>query len=334
MREVRGVRIVAVDYELLRRDFPHLASLPDEGVDRWLLDELSFIADGQTGSNTANTPIQLGKRTRSGFRPASYGRALVLPVEGGLLDVKGAGAVAPLRGVYETGLASTGEAIREFIWEKAVNRVLAHAGARVTTVGTYAVLDYGFDVFQEDGSRLPAGVVVRQAHTRMPRGGHLEGNGAAELEAVLRRYGITSAGQHYQKSPDDFANLQGTRDGKAIYDFGAFLSVDRFHKPMRDFHDREMRIPTGKNYVQPDPEVRIPLDFWGSSETKIQDSRFDNPWVYSHRLAQDFRKGKATRHHVEEHVQNALGPLEERLLSHPSPASCADLYGKLLTGRF
>ncbi len=329
MVEVRGARVVIADYDLLRRDFPHLQPLTPEEIDSWLLQEAAFVSKAQVTPNSANTPIVKGTKTREGLRPKSYGRAMVLPVQGGFLDVKGSGATRPRRGSYETGLASTGEAIREFIWEKAVKRVLDHAGSEVATVGNYAVIDFGFDVIQEDGAKLPAGIVIRQAHDRMPHGGQIDNRNAAELETLFRRYGFTSAGQYYEKSDYHVVNIQGTKNQKAIYDFGAFLSAERFEKQIRSLPTAEMANPDGKHFPQPDPDRRIPYSFWGTSETGVKDPKYDNPWVYSHRLAQDFRDRKATREHTEIHLKNALQELEQRLSANPAPAFCADQFRRL-----
>lgn len=329
MVEVTGARVVMADYDLLRRDFPHLQPLTPEEIDDWLLQEAAFVSKAQVAPNSANTPIAKGRKTREGLRPKSYGRAMVLPVKGGFLDVKGSGAISPKRGSYETGLASTGEAIREFIWEKAVKRVLDHAGSEVATVGNYAVIDFGFDVIQEDRAKLPAGIVIRQAHDRMPHGGQIDNRNAAELETLFRRYGFTSAGQYYEKSDYHVVNIQGTKNQKAIYDFGAFLSAERFEKQMKSLPTAELANPDGKHFPQPDPDRRIPYSFWGTSETGVKDPKYDNPWVYSHRLAQDFRDGKATREHAEIHLKNALQELEQRLRTNPAPAFCADQFRHL-----
>ncbi len=82
------------------------------------------------------------------------------------MDVKGAGTTEPRKGDHSNGLATLAEALREVIMGKIVAIVLDHAGGEIKTVGNYAVIDWRFDVINDNGTRERAGAVVRQGHRR------------------------------------------------------------------------------------------------------------------------------------------------------------------------
>src|SRR5690606_36906896 len=122
-------KVLVADYSLIRRDFPHLRALSEGEIDAWLLESAGHIADEQVRFQNQRVssaidaeeppPAAKGKKSqgRRVHRPEGYGRALVFEVEGGMLDVKGSGTIAPRPGHHQSGLLATGEALREFIYE-------------------------------------------------------------------------------------------------------------------------------------------------------------------------------------------------------------------------
>ncbi len=328
---VRTARVVLADYALLRRDFAEIRAASDAQVDAWLLEKTAWIAEPQTRQTEVNTHIEtMGGGSRA-FRPQSYGRALVFQAgHRRLIDAKGAGALAPSQGHHSNGLATLGEAIREFSYEKLARMLFLHGRTRFETVGTYAVIDWGFDVIHESGARDPAGMLLRQAHRRYA--GHsqsiFKGAHARDIEVALRRYGVTTAGMHYASNLEglDRINVQGTPEG-AVVDFGAFLTVERFERAARSLAEPGVLLlePGHINFVQPDSAVRIPVDVWGSSVSGILDPKFDNPWIWSHELARDLRRGVALREHAALHYDNLVGSVRRRLFS----AGAADAVGAI-----
>jgi hypothetical protein len=122
----------------------------------------------------------------------------------GLMDVKGTGSLNPSQEGHQNGLATTGELLREFLFEKLVSAVLAseqealRSGIRKReeeqsgvgdisifkenrwagafkdksgrqprrAVGNYAVIDLGFNVRAASGQLQPASILVRQSTSR------------------------------------------------------------------------------------------------------------------------------------------------------------------------
>ncbi len=330
---LQNAHVILADYELIQHDFPQLEKRSHAEIDQWLIEHAAFISLPQLSQSEVNTPILTTDASVQAYRPAEYGRAAVFPVEGGLLDAKGVGALAPDSTGHGTGLATLGEVMREYAYEKLVHRLLEHAGAGITTVRSYAVIDAGFDEIFKDGSRDPAGIIVRQAHQRF-YGNHPDRKGASSVfdgrsswrvEKILRRYGITTAGGNRAGYPHiDMINVQGTSDHQGILDFGAFLAEEQFHRPVtRIFADsRVLSKPGAHDFVQPLAEIRVPLEQWGYGVTGVEDPKMDNPWVWSHELAKSLRVGRATRADVEQHIKNLLGPVEERLKAHTATEAC------------
>lgn len=319
---VRTARVMLADYALIRRDFTEVRSMTDAQIDAWLLDKTAWIAEPQARQAEVNTPIDVMEGRGQAFRPASYGRALVFPAgDRGLIDAKGAGALAPEAGHHSNGLATLGEVIREFSYEKLARMLFLHGRTRFETVGHYGVIDLGFDVIHADGSRDPAGMVLRQAHRRYA--GHYQsifkGEHARNVERALRRYGVTTAGMHFRTSEIELINVQGTPEG-AVVDFGAFLTVERFEHPARSLAEPgELLLEPGHiNFVQPDSAVRIPVDVWGTTVSGILDPKYDNPWIWSHELARDLRRGVALREHAALHYDNLVGSVRRRLFGASS----------------
>jgi hypothetical protein len=323
---VSTVKVVAVDYDLVARDFQQMSQRESEStqawhdrVDQWLVNQTGFIATKQTYQETVNTRIQTNGETKIAYRPNDYNRAHLIPVEGGMMDAKGVGTGNPSQRSHSNGLGTLGEMIREFIYEKAVNDIFIHSGVNAKTVGCYAVLDYGFDVIHQDGTRSRAGYVLRQANQRSgDRISFLPGNQAIEVEKTLRRYGVTSSGDAFGarangNTVSDYANIQGTNNLKTseVIDFGAFLGVNYFYTTLTDHLKRPLLFTGSPDFVQPDSRLALPLSEWGSMGK--MDPKYDKPWVYSHELAAAWAEGRAGRSDVETHIQNMLGPFRKKI---------------------
>jgi hypothetical protein len=335
---LQNARVVLADYPLITHDFGKalearfgkpVESISHDEIDSWLLESTAYISVPQSKQTTVNTPIPYDpKQTVSALRPQDYGRALVYnPTPGVFIDVKGAGAKKPALTDHASGLATLGEGIREYAYEHLVHKVLQHANRGDRTVGHYAVIDAGFDVKQPDGRTDPAGLILRQAHSRS-RGdlAALGNHDTKRVEATLRRYGITSAGA-YQEEPYDALNLQGTKDG-ALVDFGGFLVESKFEKPAYHFDRTPDASPkykpllsTDKVWVEPNPALRVPVEQWGFTVSGKADPAVDNPSIWSHELARSLREGRATRNDAEQHLHNLLDPVDARLNAQPGPSS-------------
>jgi hypothetical protein len=187
------------------------------------------------------------------------------------------------------------------------------------TVGTYAIVDYGFDVVHADGSKSRAGEILRQGHQRFQDFGSLyDDDTSLKLETLLRRYGVSSAGA-YHDEPVEKINLQGTLQKNGVLDFGGFLVLDHFDKPAKNFYHSKILIsPTQADFVQPDPELRVPFQIWGTTATGKLDPKADNVWVWSHELSDSIERGTASRHDVEQHMRNLLEPVDHILAAHPA----------------
>lgn len=330
MLRVNSARVVIADYHLIQRDFAETRNMNHKEIDDWLLDHAAYVSKPQAAQNTVNTTITTGKEITA-FRPADYGRAAVFPAGSGLIDAKGTGSQHPLQYDHGNGLATLGESIREFAYEKLVHRITEHAGLDVDTVGCYAIFDLGFDVIHADGSTSPAGMILRQAHERAEGAFSLYDEPMAKrIETEFRRYGLTSAGA-YRTNPVEQLNIQGTKDHHGLIDFGGYLTVEKFEKPARNFYDQaHLFVPGTPDFIQPDPKLQIPFELWGYK--KAADPKLDNPWVWSHELADDLRKGKATRENVEQHIHNLLDKVEERLAlvpGKPRPVTCPSTFAKI-----
>jgi hypothetical protein len=323
---VRTAKVLAADYHLLRKDFPQLRKLSVEQINEWLLKNGAYISVEQTKQTTVNTPIDFDPSdVKKTYRPKGYGRAFVAEVEGGgLLDAKGVGSLNPAQRHHRNGLATTGESLREFLMEKIVAKALKHAKSPTNTVGTYAVIDYGFDVVHEDGSKSPAGAVFRQANDRIEHLSQADFKRAHRIESTLRRYGITSAGD-YRTPRIEATNIQTNARGDLI-DFGAFLVVDKFEAPavpyLGNMPDMD-RVANGKglelvtlldpkdpaNFPQPDSNFRIPLDEW-APKGKL-DPKMDEPWAKGHEIADAYRTGWMNPEAVQAEMWRRINRIDE-----------------------
>ncbi len=174
-------RVVFANYALIRHDFPALRGASTTAIDAWLVEHGAVISVGQA--------------------PPMYGRAVVMPVPGGLLDVKGAGVetgVTPTRNWHQNGLLMLGAGIGSAGFQDLIHNVFRDARSELWCVPEYAILDLGFDVRLMDGGTEPACILLRRAHRRQRGGGDLPDAGSVEeqvkleIELLLRQYGITS----------------------------------------------------------------------------------------------------------------------------------------------
>lgn len=315
---LKNAKIVFTDYQLLRKDFPELRSMNQDQIDQWLLDRAAFVSRHQVGSTEANSVIETTDVVKTGYRPIDYGRAMVYETgSGGLIDAKGVGVKGAYAGDHSDGLMTLGEAIREFTYEKMVNHVFSYDDPAMKTVGSYAVIDTGFDVKHADGSFSPSGIYLRQAHVRAKGSYSLfSETDSLRIEKQLRKYGITSAGAYRDSYNWDKINIQGTKDG-AVLDFGGFLTVDKLRKrPAKHFFGDRVLIQSNE-VVDPDQNLRIPFNIWGTTESGVEDPKNDNIWRWSHDLAKDLRSGKAKREHATTHFYNLLNPVKEKLPLRP-----------------
>jgi len=218
---IEGARVVYANLSALRHDFPALRSealasrhreLHQQSgaeraaseralIERWLLSHGAVISARQAEPNTVNTPVRTAPASIAAYRPTRYGRALVVTVEGGLLDIKGAGVGAqtrPDRSYYGTGLCELSETVRDLLMQWIIDELLRRTAPDLFTVPVYAVLDLGFDVHRSDGALVPAGAQLRRAHRRPRHGAEIPPTGSpeellkAEVELVLRSHGLTS----------------------------------------------------------------------------------------------------------------------------------------------
>ena len=342
VKRVTSARVILADYNLIRKDFPEIRIFTNEQVDEWLIRNTAFVSKEQAAQTQVNDPISTAEDYVEAYRPREYRRAHVFSTDtGGLIDAKGTGSVDPSGGSHENGLATLGDMIREYIYEKMIHAVFERAG-RYDTVGCYAVIDYGFSIIHPDGSRSRAGTVLRQAHVRYHGGPigrrHrsqatvLPENLQLEMELFLRTLGITSSVAWFDR---DLLNIQGAENG-AVVDFGSFLVRERFSRPMSFFYDKEGNVrssmapdfimsPRDKNFIQPDLNLRIPFNIWGYSQTGKPDPKLDNPFVWSHQLAEGLASGHATRADAEQHVRNFFDQEPVQKVLRSIPRSCKSI---------
>ncbi len=312
-------KVVIADYELIRRDFPETRNWSTEAIDQWLVRNTSFVSKEQAAQTEVNTPIEISSEEREAYRPREYRRAHVFAVDtGGLIDAKGTGAADPQGGSHDNGLATLGDMIREFAFEKLIHALFVKDG-RFDTVGSYAVIDFGFSIKHPKGGTSRAGVILRQAHVRHhsePIGNRTRGQSVmlprslqVSIEKFLRRFGITSS---VKFGGIDFVNLQGAENG-AVIDFGSFLVEERFTREVSFFYNKKGEVSSGeekimspgeRDFVQPERDLQMPFETWGYSEKGISDPKYDNPYIWSHRLAEDLASGKAGRGDAEQHLRN------------------------------
>ncbi len=328
---VKTARVVLADYVLIRKDFPPTRKMSEEQIDQWILDNAAYVSKVQAAQTRANSEIQIAHNAsgkpieRTVYRPERYGRAFVLRLKGGyLLDGKGMGSdYYPNLGAYKTGLASLGEVIREFLFQKKIQQVLDHSGSGYNTVGSYAVIDWGFDVIGDDGKPMRAGAILREAHRRPETisGNHFMSMLDSKIvEWTLRHYGITSTGDdNFHKFKEgDGVNIQSSENLELI-DFGAYLVKRIFQR--KAFHyapiyaDVPLLDPESGDFPQPDSRMALPYEMWGSSESGRENPKYDNPYIWGHRVASELKSGKISREGVQKHYRDLMdaGALPQEL---------------------
>jgi hypothetical protein len=314
---LHDARVVLANYELLKKDFPVLASKSDTEIDKWLLDKAAFIAQTQLAQGETagvNSRISVDDdRTIRALRPYRYGRALVLPITNdaseviGYIDVKGAGSRAPRAEGHGNGLATLGECIREYIYENLVNRILVHANREkltvegytppaAPTVGSYAVIYTGFYVTSHGAG--PAGLYLRQAHTRWndivrdTQGNAVipsappqaqSASGAGHLDVVLKAR-IAKILAIYDVWADETTSKGDQRfkaaDVQGTQD-GRLFDFGAFLVGRNPTDDDESWKSAVTNREK---AAAIPQTNWGPID-RDRDPGKDKPWMWSHDLA-------------------------------------------------
>jgi len=209
-----------------------------------------------------------------------------IPQRIGYFDIKGSGAADPRPGAYTNGLMTLGEALREYLMEHLIRRVLAHSGTEVTSVGSYGVIDLGFNVIHDDGTQSRAGLYVRPAQANR-HFDHIRGRKI--VTATLQRYGILA------EAP------QGT-SVKQLVDFGSYT----------------IRRPEQIGAI---PELSLDFDKWGIDESKIPApgreqffwGKWEQPWYRMHDLAEDLARGQKTPEEVEAAVKSWIDGVDQKL---------------------
>jgi hypothetical protein len=228
-QRVSTARVVFADYVLLQHDFPDLTaeSLVRTNpplralnatqrtvairsiIDNWLIANAALVSSSQARQQAVNTPIYTNGEGLVAYRPSTYGRALIAPLNcpplavrsliappsDGLLDLKGVG-VAPSKipTVQADGLYRLEYALRDYLVQRAVDLIFAREAPSLWTVPTYALLALGFRVTRQGRAVSEAGIHVRRAHAR-PRaasGDPTPHKVRLAIELLLRRYGLTS----------------------------------------------------------------------------------------------------------------------------------------------
>ena len=142
-------QVLIADYDLLKKDFPALKEMSNPEIDRWLIDQVGYVSLPQAAQTEVNTeiPVEAESMQREAYRPRRYNRALIYDAmepnapEGstqsmGLLDVKGSGSLTPAQKDHGNGVATLGEAIREFIYERMMRDVVYDAKIDNKIVGS------------------------------------------------------------------------------------------------------------------------------------------------------------------------------------------------------
>lgn len=259
--KITTARVTLADYDLIRRDFPEVSAFSNQAIDDWLIRNTAFVSKQQAAQQSVNTPISTSAEERMAYRPREYARAHVFAIDtGGLIDAKGTGSLNPSGGSHNNGLATLGDMIREYAYEKLINAIFQRHGG-FETVGSYAVIDYGFEIKHPDGGTSRAGTVLRQAHTRYHGSNVAQKHGQAamlphhkqrEVELFLRRFGISSTMKYYGV---DRINLQGS-ESMAVIDFGAFLVNQSFARPVYFSYTRSgQRVTVPSVINQADPNL-------------------------------------------------------------------------------
>lgn len=227
---VRTARVAVANYGAIVHDFPQVfgvearrerpligcpvctssGRLCHQAIDDWLIRNGAFVSEQQSRPNAVNSPIEVGEGVRTGFRPPSYGRGIVVPIDSpaqpgqaGFLDLKGAGVSpgrVPSHQPYSSGLEYLGYALADFFYGWLVDTLFARYQPSYHVLPVYAVLDLGFDIVGGWHGTGPAGLHVRRAHARPdrrhshPMAGSDEEKLVLHIELMLRLFGLTTTG--------------------------------------------------------------------------------------------------------------------------------------------
>lgn len=117
---------------------------------------------------------------------------------------------------------------------------------------------------------------------------------------LMHTFGITTAGAHRDLSYDAL-NVQEPADGKHILNFGVFLDIDQFYKKLSSLKVPQTIFlkPSDPGFIQPDPNLRVPSDLWGTTVSGVEYPKPDNPWNWTHELAETLAEGTAGRADAE-----------------------------------
>ena len=134
---VQTARVVFANYALVTHDFPALRGASAAAIDAWLLRHAAVVSVHHAAQAHVNGPIATVGSPLPAFRPPMYGRATVVPVPGGLIDVKGAGIEAPVqpaRDWHRNGLLMLGAALGSAAFQELVHNVFRHACSQLWCV--------------------------------------------------------------------------------------------------------------------------------------------------------------------------------------------------------
>ncbi len=309
---IEGAKIVYANYDLIRRDFPDLAGSSADEIDRWLIETGALMSAPNAKKQVANTkvPVSPGEKV-PGQRPPRYGRAAVFEarIQGekvGLIDAKGVGHFLNATvGPKADGLATLGELLREVLFEKFMAMLLKDAELDRGVVGSYAIIDPGFQVKFANGATKPAGILLRQAHDRQTDHGFIaHPQERMDLSEVFRRYGIITHN-----------NVQGTKAGD-LFDFGHYY------------------VESGEG----DPALGARGGMWGYNPEylsgldevdQFSPSIIDGPSEASNDLAERLARGEAGRGDVEAFYRSFFEHARFPHLTEGS--SCFELLRSILT---
>ena len=249
--KLTNATVLLLDEPLLCADFPETCSMDRKNKDDWILERSAWFSKPHVDSGLRPIPHEKS-RVANARRACQAGRALLLPITDSKsedaphwVDVKGTGnpntkdhsMARSIRNI--NGLIELQNAIWEFMNEKTVAAVLKHHAthrpqdAHFETVGYYAVLSLGFNIYWErdqadDWVTYPAGGLVRQATRRHPNPyGFMAPKDGSLFEQILNAYGMrrdTKANDvRFANLPNSHCrrvNVQGTILSRQVVDFG------------------------------------------------------------------------------------------------------------------
>ena len=191
--------VAAADFDLIKTDFPFLATSTDQAIVDWLLDNAAFfrtsqITIGRKKNIHGDIPTVKPTIKKSGFASSVTKRSVLVHVPSNLtppryLDLKGSGSDAPSKkDFHRNGVLRLDEALREFYMSKVVRRISqvlvpeeqfqvvdAYAVIHVPTWHAYSSHELGAYVLISDppekvsnspSTRLDLAILVRQATSR------------------------------------------------------------------------------------------------------------------------------------------------------------------------